>query len=113
MRIDEELEIWRDDHYFINLYHVMYIGSDVGFFTFLKMGNSYYINQFEIDMHFRNKYIGTRVYRFFERELVPYSIQKIECASIEDAVGFWEKMGFTQKNDESVMMKCVNEISVE
>lgn len=111
MRVDDDLEIHRDHDFFMHVYHIRYKGRKVGFLSFLNMGDTCYINQFELDKRFHNMRIGTRVYRFFEQEIVSPAIREIECTSMTYASGFWGKMGFIkgdEKGESVMMMKRVN-----
>jgi len=105
MKVDDEIDIDRDRQYFLNLYTIRYHGRDIGFFSFVHMKGGCYIHQFEIDDAFQGKKIGSRVYRFFERNMLKKD--RVEVSSMDYSVEFWKKMGFQRTGsvrEKSVMM---------
>lgn len=66
---------------------------EIGFLSYMEVGENIYIHQFEIDKQFQRKGLGTMTFQHLEERFTKMGKNKILIKAV-DSKGFWKKMGF-------------------
>jgi len=95
--IEERTKHPEDPTFFLLDEHEKVIGTVLG--TYMFDARFAYVDHLDISEEHRREGYGAMLYQRFERDAIKKGILTIELAAAEDAISFWEAMGFADSGE--------------